>query len=491
MRLIVYNKYTSPCEKFDIMAVKSRDMKLPQILITISDTVQQRGAKAIVVGGSVRDHYLQLPIKDYDIEVFGLDSLEELEEILGDLGSVNLVGKSFGVLKFSYDGDEYDFSFPRREEKISDGHRGFDVSVDAGMDFKEAALRRDFTINAMGYDIAEKKFIDPYGGLEDIKQKTLRHIDDITFIEDPLRVYRAVQFCARFEYELADSSFRLCREMVSDGSLEELAKERVYIEWKKLLSKALRPSIGLELFRKLGVLRYFPELEALIGTPQSPKWHPEGDVWIHTLLCVDAMAVILYTQNTQYNEEQKILYLFAILCHDLGKPTTTTIDDDGNIKSIGHEHAGVPIAKSFMGRLTDEHSLIEGILPLVEQHLKPSQFYRANSSDKAIRRLATKVSIEDLVVVAKADFLGRTTDEAQSGIYRAGEWLLERSKLLSVKKSPLANLLQGRDLVELGFEPSPKFGKILDEVYELQLDGIINNKDEAIAYIKEKYIGEL
>jgi len=463
-------------------------MKLPQILITISDRLYQQRAKAIVVGGSVRDHYLQLPIKDYDIEVFGLDSLAELEEILSRFGTVNLVGKSFGVLKFRYDGDEYDFSFPRREKKVSKGHNGFDITIDGDMDFKEAALRRDFTINAMGYDIVERRFIDPYGGLDDMKHKVLRHINDTTFVEDPLRVYRAVQFCARFEYELAESSFELCRDMVSSGLLEELPKERVYIEWEKLLLKARRPSIGLELFRRLGVLRYFPELEALIGIPQSPKWHPEGDVWIHTLLCVDAMAKLLRSDKLGDDRDKNTIYLFAILCHDMGKATTTTIDDENNIKSIGHEYAGVSIAKRFMSRVTNDQSLINGILPLVEHHLKPSQFYRAGSSDKAIRRLATKVSIEDLVVVAKADFLGRTTDEAQSGIYRAGEWLLERSRELSVEKAPLANLLKGRDLIELGLKPSPKFGKILDEIYKLQLDGYIDDRDDAIDYIKEKYI---
>jgi len=458
-------------------------MKLPKILMTISSILQSRGAKAIVVGGSVRDYYLQLPIKDYDIEVFGLGSLTELESILSEFGSVNLVGKSFGVLKFKYGGDEYDFSFPRREQKVSDGHRGFAVAVDGDMDFKEAALRRDFTINAMGYDISKSLFLDPYGGLDDMRQRVLRHINDSTFIEDPLRVYRAVQFCARFDYVLADSSFGLCSEMVSNDLLEELPKERVYIEWEKLLLKAQRPSIGLELFYRLGVLRYFPELEALIGVPQSPKWHPEGDVWIHTLLSVDAMA-----KQLGDDERQKIIYMLAILCHDMGKATTTTIDDDNNIKSIGHEHAGVSIAKLFISRLTNDQSMIEAILPLVEHHLKPSQFYRAGSSDKAIRRLATKVSIEDLVIVAKADFLGRTTDEARQGIYRAGEWLLKRSKQLSVEKSPLEYLLRGRDLIELGLKPSPKFGKILDEIYELQLDGTIDSREEAIEYIEDHYI---
>jgi len=458
-------------------------MKLPQILLIISKELHSKDAKAIVVGGSVRDHFLKLDIKDYDIEVYGLESMVELEEVLGEYGSVNLVGKSFGVLKFQYEGEEYDFSFPRRESKVGAGHRGFDVEVDGSLDFKTAAKRRDFTVNALGYDIEEKAFIDPFGGLEDIKQKQLRHIDDETFIEDPLRVYRAVQFCARFGFILSSETKVLCKEMVTKGMLEELPKERVYTEWKKLLLKAPKPSLGFELMRELGILeRYFPELYALIGVPQSPKWHPEGDVWVHTMMTVEEMA-LLRTENEKYN----LKMMFAILCHDLGKATHTTVEVDGRIRAIGHEEAGLEPTKSLLYKLTDEHDFIESLLPLVEHHLKPSQFYAANSGSKAIRKLATKVNIEELVVVAKADFLGRTTEEALTRDYKAGEWLLKKAAELQVKSKPLERLVQGRDLIDLGLEPSPQFKAIIDEVYALQLEGTISTREEALAYIENKY----
>jgi len=464
-------------------------MKLPQILLTISKELHSKDAKAIVVGGSVRDHFLKLDIKDYDIEVYGLDSMLELEEVLGEYGSVNLVGKSFGVLKFQYEGEEYDFSFPRMESKVGVGHRGFDVEVDGSLDFKTAAKRRDFTVNAIGYDIEEKAFIDPFGGLEDIKQKQLQHIDDETFIEDPLRVYRAVQFCARFGFTLSSETKVLCKEMVTKGMLEELPKERVYTEWKKLLLKAPRPSLSFELMRELGMLeRYFPELYALIGVPQSPKWHPEGDVWIHTMMTVDEMANLCRSGSPDPDNEKLYLkYMFAILCHDLGKAVSTTIDDEGNIRSIGHEKTGLALTKTMMYRLIDEHDFIESLLPLVEHHLKPSQFYAANSGSKAIRKLATKVNIEELVVVAEADFLGRTTEEALTRDYKAGEWLLKKAAELKVKSKPLERLVQGRDLIDLGLEPSPQFKAIIDEVYELQLEGSVSTREEALVYIANKY----
>ena len=502
-------------------------MYLPKILKTLSKTLADQHAKAIIVGGSVRDHFLGKPIKDYDIEVYGLESLKQLETILSKYGSVNLVGRSFGVLKFTHEGEEYDFSFPREERKVDRGHRGFDVTTDGGLDYETAARRRDFTINAIGYDVTSGVFIDPFGGMADLEAGVLRHIDERTFVEDPLRVYRAVQFAARFGMEVAPETVKLCQQMVAEGMLDELPRERVWEEWRKLLLKSPKPSIGFELMRVWGITQcYFPELHALIEIPQSPQWHPEGDVWIHTLLAVDAMQRELGIRNEELGikERQKLRFLLAILCHDLGKATHTTIElEDGErypwheggkelytktvnpqssilhppssishspslrIRAIGHEEAGVEPTRSLLYRLTQEHDLIESILPLVEHHLKPSQFYRNRARSKAIRKLATHVNIEELVLVARADFLGRTTEEARSGEYPAGEWLLAQSQKLGVKEKPLDNLLQGRDLIDLGLEPSPRFKEILAEVYEEQIRGNVRDKSEAITFVKRKY----
>ncbi|SFV69927.1 tRNA nucleotidyltransferase [hydrothermal vent metagenome] len=465
-------------------------MYVPQILEDLAQELHRQNAKAILVGGAVRDYFLTLDNKDYDVEVYGLQDMNTLIKILANHGSVNLVGKSFGVLKFSYGEDEYDFSFPRQERKIAEGHRGFEIQINGDLSFKEASRRRDFTINAIGYDILEKTFLDPFEGLEDIKKQTLRHIDSKTFVEDPLRVYRAVQFVARFEYALADETFALCQKMREERMLEELAKERIYMEWTKLLLKAPKPSLGFELMRSLGIVeQYFPELYALIGVVQSPKWHPEGDVWIHTMMCVDAMAKIC--READYSQKEKLLFFFAILCHDLGKATHTQIDKEGNIRALGHEEAGLAPTKSFMYRLSDEHDFIQALLPLVEHHLKPSQFYRGKAKASAFRRLATKVNIEMLIIVAKADFLGRTTEESLKGIYHAGIWMLEKSKSLKVHQAPLDNLLQGRDLIALGLKPSKEFKVILDEVYQRQLLGELESWEDTMVYvrnIKEKNV---
>jgi len=454
-------------------------MKLPPLLIDISNRLKNYGFRAIVVGGSVRDHFLSLPIKDYDIEVYGIETIEELGEILSAYGSINLVGRSFGVLKLVYANEEYDFSLPRRDKKISQGHRGFAIDSDSSMSYSEASKRRDFTINAMGYDIEEQIFLDPYGGMSDIASGVLRHIDDETFVEDPLRIYRAVQFCARFGYRLHDTTATLCREMVDSGALDELPKERVYSEFTKLLLKSPKPSIGFDIMHKLGILSHFPELKALIGVPQSPKYHPEGDVWIHTLMSVDAMVELLGD-----DKRQNLKYMWGILCHDIGKPSTTTVDEDNHIRAIGHEESGVEIARSFMSRLTNEHNFVDEILPLVKYHMRPSQLYRSQAKSSAIRRLATKVNIEEIVTIARADFLGRDTIEAKTGRYIAGDWLIEQSRSLKVHNRPLENLLQGRDLISLGMKPSKEFGEVLDRVYELQIEGRISSYEDAIEFVK-------
>jgi len=225
------------------------DSFLPIVL----NKIIAHNASPILVGGCVRDAFLQLDVKDYDIEVFGLDLLEELEDILEEFGDVNLVGKSFGILKLSTKDMEYDFSFPRLEKKIEDGHRGFDVRVDGSLDFYTASKRRDFTINAIGYDYKNKTYLDPFDGINHLNKKLLKHIDDDTFCEDALRVYRAVQFAARFEFTLDDSTLQLCKKIVQTQEFRYLSKERIYEEYKKLFLKSSSPSVGLSLLAELGI----------------------------------------------------------------------------------------------------------------------------------------------------------------------------------------------------------------------------------------------
>lgn len=454
---------------------------LPEILEDILKDLQEIGATPIIVGGSVRDFFLNIPVKDYDIEIFGIDSLETIQKSLEKFASVKLVGKSFGVLTLRVNEYDFDFALPRIEKKIGNTHQDFEIITNANLSFKEAAIRRDFTINAIGYDFCTKDFLDPFDGINDLKNRVLKHIDDKTFIEDSLRVYRAVQFSARFDFSLDERTFELCKKIVQNNELDFLPKERIYEEFKKLFLKSSKPSIGFELLKNLGVLKYFPELKALISCVQDPIYHPEGDVWIHTMMCLDELSKILKEENIA--DEYRKLYLFyAILCHDFGKPFCTK-EINGKITSHKHESLGIEPTISFLSKLTNEKKFIEIVSSLVKNHLIPFQLYLAESSLKAIKKLSLKVNIEDLCLVCLADCLGRTIPDKEK-CPKATSWVLNKAKELDIHNEPIKPIVQGRDLIELGFKPSDKFKQILEFAFDLQIDENMK-KDEIIKKIIE------
>ncbi|MBP9616269.1 MAG: HD domain-containing protein [Aliarcobacter sp.] len=465
------------------MSITTITLNIPKVLEDILCNLQELGARPILVGGCVRDHFLNIPVKDYDVEIFGIDSYETIENSLKKFGSVKLVGKSFGVLTLRVDKYDFDFALPRTEKKIGNTHQDFEVITNANLSFKEAAIRRDFTINAIGYDFSKKKFLDPFNGIKDLEKKLIKHIDDRTFIEDSLRVYRAVGFASRFDFKIEEKTKELCKQIISSGELEYLPKERIFEELKKLFLKSSRPSVGFELIRQLGILKYFPELNALIGCIQDKEYHPEGDVWIHTMMCLDELARIIREENI--NDEYRKLYLFyGILCHDLGKPFCTQ-EINGKITSHKHEVLGIEPSISFLSKLTNEKKFIEIVCTLVKNHLAPFQLYLAESSLKAIKRLSLKVNIEDLCLVCLADCLGRDILDKDK-CYKATEWLLEKAKELEIHNEPIKALVQGRDLIALGFNPSQKFKEILDFAFDLQLDEHLE-KEIIIKEILKKY----
>lgn len=456
---------------------------IPKILEDILNDLQELGARPILVGGCVRDYFLNIPVKDYDVEIFGIDCYEIIEKTLQKYGSVKLVGKSFGVLTLRVDEYDFDFALPRTEKKIGNSHQDFEVSTNSNLSFKEAAVRRDFTINAIGYDFSKKEFLDPFNGIKDLENKVIRHINDITFIEDSLRVYRAVQFASRFDFKIEEKTKELCKQIVSNNELKYLAKERIYEEFKKLFLKSPKPSIGFELLKELGILKYFPELEILIDCPQDEEYHPEGDVWIHTLMTIDELARILREENIE--DEYRKLYLFyGILCHDLGKPFCTE-EINGKITSHKHEVLGIEPTISFLSKLSNEKKFIDIVCSLVKNHLAPFQLYLAESSLKAIKRLSLKVNIEDLCLVCLADCLGRNIKDKEK-CPKATLWLLESAKELNIENKAIVQLVQGRDLIALGFKPSKKFKEILDFAFDLQLDEHLE-KDLIIERIIKKY----
>ncbi len=440
------------------------------LAIAIAHAVAQAGGRAWLVGGFVRDRLLGLASKDIDIEVFGI-APDALPDLLARFGPVDPVGQSFPVYKVG----GIDVALPRRESKTGRGHKGFSVTGDATMGFADAARRRDFTINAIGWDPLADEFADPFGGRDDLHARRLRVVDPERFGDDSLRVLRATQFAARFELEVDSQT----RTLLSRIPLDDLPAERVWGEVEKLVLRARRPSFGFQLALDTGVVdQLWPELRALVGCPQEPEWHPEGDVWVHTLMVIDQAR----TRIDDLPHAPQITVMLGAICHDLGKPSTTAVID-GRIRSLGHEEAGVPPATALLDRLNihtiDGFDVRRHVLGIVAHHLKPGAWYkvREDVGDGAFRRLAARLDMELLARVAKADCEGR------GGGFdcTAMDWFVERARQLGVEHRPPPPLVLGRHLIALGVAPGPQMGAILKRIYEQQLDGAVTTLDEGIA----------
>jgi tRNA nucleotidyltransferase (CCA-adding enzyme) len=444
------------------------------VATAIARDVRAAGGRALIVGGWVRDRLMAHPSKDVDVEVYGVEA-EALKRLLARFGSVNTVGESFTVYKVA----GLDVSLPRRESKTGRGHKGFIVTGDPSLSVAEAARRRDFTINAVSWDPLTGEYIDPFDGRGDLRRGVLRAVDASTFGDDSLRVLRALQFAARFELGVDPATKALCTRI----PLDDLPAERVWGEIEKLLLRARRPSIGFALALELGIVeRLFPELHATVGCPQEPEWHPEGDVWVHTLLVIDEAR----KRIDDLGYPQQVAVMLGAVCHDLGKPATTAFVD-GRIRSLEHEEEGVAPATRLLDRL-NVHSL-QGfdvrreVLGIVANHLKPGMFCKASPpvGDGAFRRLAQKVDLELLAVVAKADCEGRGGGFDCSAM----DWFVARARELGVEHAPPEPLVKGRHLLEIGVVPGPALGEVLRQVYERQLDGSVAGFEAAFALARD------
>lgn len=442
----------------------------PEQVRAIARAVHDAGGRALIVGGWVRDRLLGLPeSSNVDLEVFGVAG-DRLRALLESFGRVEAVGESFQVYKIG----SIDVSLPRRDSKAGRGHRGFVVTGDPELSIADAARRRDFTVNAISWDPLTGEYFDPFDGRGDLQRRLLRVVDPQTFGDDSLRVLRGVQFAARFSLALEPSTAALCRQI----PLDDLPSERVWGEFEKLLF-APKPSIGFAIALDLGVVaKLFPELQALAGCPQEPEWHPEGDVWVHSLQVIDQAR----TRVDDLPRPEQLAVLLGAVCHDLGKPATTAAID-GRIRSLDHEEQGVPPAIALLDRLNvhsiDGYDVRKQVLGITAQHLKPGSWFkvRGEVGDGAFRRLAHKVDLELLARVAKSDCEGRQPGQFDCS---AMDWFLERARALGVQHRPPEPILLGRHLLDLGMKPGPRVGEILKAIYEQQMDGTVTTLDQAI-----------
>lgn len=412
----------------------------------IARAVADAGGKALVVGGWVRDQLLRAGAgsQDIDLEVFGLDA-QRLEDVLSGFGEVHRVGRAFPVYLV--------------------GRLAMDVSLPGTPCFADASLRRDLRVNAMAWDPLTGVLEDPHDGRADLEARTLRAVDPTRFGDDPLRGLRTVQLAARLGMDPDEELRALC----AATDLSEVAAERVFGEWRRILLRAPRPAVALSLLRDVSLLRFFPELEALIDVPQDPEWHPEGDVWLHTGLVIDQAA-----RARNGDERRDLLLMLGALCHDLGKPGTTE-ETLGRIVSRKHSEAGVEPTRTFLERMRAPGWLVTGAVALVRHHLAPAEFTRSSgeAGPRAYRKLARRLAEADLdfqllTDVARADHLGRTTPDAIAESFPAGDIFLERAQAIDSEPATHEPAVTGKHLLARGIAPGPEMGALLERCRDVQ-----------------------
>jgi len=463
------------------------------------------GVKTNLVGGAVVDMIQGAPPKDHDIEVYGI-AADDLSRGLSRRYKVGEVGRAFGVLKVRLpSGDELDVSLPRRDSHSGAGHRGFTVKVDPGLSYAEAARRRDFTINAIAVDLATGALIDPFNGVKDLEDGVLRAVDPATFVEDPLRALRAVQLLARKAKTVDLSTKRLIHDLVPAQA--DLPAERVFEEWRKLLLKGKRPSVGLELMNETGLLDLYPELAATRGVPQREDAHPEGDVWEHTKQATDIAAAL----RDRLPPEKREALMFGTLLHDVGKavPGITVYESDVRAgkfpadrigTAYGHDAAGEPLAAAFMDRMRAPKKLSKAVARLVREHMQPLQMGSGNAKSAAYDRLARKLDeegadLDTLYYLSMSDSGGRTpggavlSEERLSEIARedSARRLAQHMEELRSRPAALTPLVQGRDLIAMGIKPGLTFKPLLEYAMSLQDEGM--GREEILARVLERARG--
>ncbi len=392
------------------------------------------GGRAFVVGGYVRDLLRGQPSKDLDVEVYGID-FDALLDLLQRHGSVLSVGRAFGVLRLK--DLNADFSLPRRDSKVAPGHRGFEVECDPNLDFKIAARRRDLTVNSMGLDILSKEILDPYGGRRDLERKVLRAVDPDTFPEDPLRGLRVAQFSARFDMRADATLVGLCRKL----DLREVSPERVFEEFRKLLLKGERPSLGLEFLRESTLLRFFPELDAL--TRRS-----DDAAWARTLMTVGRATKL------RRDDDEDLVLMLGALCHALRRRAVGA----GETEPVGEPED----IESLLARMRAPKDVVRRVSALVEYCPKPALFVERSAAPRDYRRLSRKLAAAGVTL----ELLVRVAESAYPD--GAGKRFLARARELGIDRSAPTDAVGGRHLVARGFAPGPRFGAMLELCRDVQ-----------------------
>ena len=435
----------------------------------IAEKVQENGGRTFYVGGFVRDKILGRENKDIDIEIHGIP-FERLQSILKELGPLDerKAGDNFGILALK--GYDLDIAMPRAERATGNGgHKDFIIDVDPFIGYEAASNRRDFTINALMEDVLTGEILDFHGGLSDLENGVyIRHVNEETFKDDPLRVLRAAQFAARFNGMIAPET----AELAKNADLTKLPKERVAGELSKALLKAEKPSIFFEELRKMDQLEsWFPEVNALIGVNQDKEHHPEGDVFNHTMMVLDQAAEL------RDKSSNSLYFMVSALCHDFGKATATQYNEKkGKWQAIGHDKEGIQPASEFVKKIFKENAMEKYVTNMTELHMKPLALATNNSKKKKFMEMFdSSVEPYDLILLSKSDSLGRAVEKD-----------FQEEKILTDKLHEYKILMEkphvtGKTLIEMGYKPSPKFSEMLEFAHKCHLAEV--DKDTTIKQI--------
>ncbi len=426
----------------------------------IAEEVAAQGGRVYYVGGFVRDAVLGRVCKDVDIEVHGIEE-HALAEILDRLGERLEMGKSFGIFALRH--YSLDIAMPKTETGEAAPFMGVE----------QAARRRDLTMNALMQDVLTGEILDPFGGLAHIEQKSIHPVSEKSFFHDPLRILRAARFAAQFGFAVSEQTLVWARAQ----DLSHIAPERVWGELEKALTKTARPSVFFRTLRQMQQLgTWFPEVQALIGVEQDPRYHPEGDVWEHTMLVLDRAAEL------RDRAREPFWSMLSALCHDFGKVAATQ-EIDGRIRALGHEEAGLPLAERFLGRLSRENKMRQYVCSMVELHMRPNLAWRQGSGDKTMCKLYDRsLCPEDLLLLCEADHLGRPNAFDYADTRR---FLQEKLDLYHARmRRPF---VMGEDLIREGLMPGPRFHEALAYAHKLRLAGIEKESalKQTLAYLRK------
>lgn len=449
---------------------RQQNMKDKDLALQIAKKVKEVGGIAYFVGGYVRDSILDIPNKDIDIEIHGIKP-EILKNILSELGDIQTIGNAFGI--YNLKGYDLDIALPRKERCIGTGHKDFEVYVDPYIGTHAAARRRDFTINALMKNILTGEIVDEFNGLNDLKNHIIRHVDSSTFREDSLRVLRACQFAARFNFKIASETINLCKTM----DLSTMPKERIAGELSKALLKAKKPSVFFNSLYECEQTKWFKEVYTLKGIKQDSEYHPEGDVYMHTMSVLDQAGGLFPTGID--NPDRYLPFMLSALCHDFGKVNTTEINSKGRLCALNHEITGIPIANDFLGRIYNNKGFIKYVDNMIKYHMKAHSCFNNRSKTKTTNLMFDKLLYpKDFILLVYADSTGHDLDNLDN---RQFNMFLEKAmtesgfltdRYLDYGKRISESHITADDLIELGLNPSPLFKIILDKAWNMHLKGV-------------------